>query len=156
MTIASGSEAALRRALARTIVRADAYAHVVQVENGLAGPGTPDTYARIFGEAMWIECKHAHRPARQTTRMRLEHLTTDQIGWHAREIRAGGTVWIVLQSGARYWVLHPENGPRLRGRGMTAKELDRESAFPHGHATRMSNALVEALLNKPDEEGLTQ
>lgn len=118
-----GSEAATRKLLAAKLVEAEPDAHVVQVENGAVGPGTPDTYVRVRGTAAWIEVKYAKAPARPTTPVRLRHLTTQQVGWHAAEIRAGGRVWLLLQLSRDYLLLHPKHGPGLRRGAYTAPQL---------------------------------
>jgi hypothetical protein len=69
--------------------------HARPVENP-ADPGTPDV---CYVEG-WIELKHS-----KSFTSHLEHYTTQQRIWHARQRMAGGTCWFWWQIGNTHVIL---------------------------------------------------
>lgn len=115
----AGSEKALRRQLKAAIESYDKDAHVVQVENATAGAGTPDTYLCVKGMGAWLELKFIHAPKRSRTPIRLDHLRDKQVHWMAREWRAGGYAWVMLQASKYYMLLSPKTALEIRARRHT-------------------------------------
>jgi len=113
------SEIALRAALRRALGYA---ARLVRVENGAAGPGTPDVYYRLLtGEAGWLELKeHPEWPARESTPLRLPSLSLEQVMWLEAEAAANGRAHVLLQVAERRLLLDPATV-----RGVYARELTR-------------------------------
>ncbi len=143
---APGSEKALRAKLREAIVKHDPYAHVVQVENGTVGAGTPDTYVRTGGMALWFELKYIRCPAKPTTPLRLDHLRKRQTLWMGQEWRAGGAAYVLLQAGAYYLLLHPRQALDVQARRHTLASA-REVALWEGRALKAEvGAMLQAAI----------
>ena len=74
--------------------------HYTRIENGEAGPGTPDVYYRLPTNSGFIELKDARHPKAKipfpNERVGL-HLS--QRIWIREEVALGGVVWIVPRIG---------------------------------------------------------
>ena len=139
-----GSERALRKRLRAAVQELEPGAHVVQVENPLAGAGTPDTYLCVRGVGVWVELKHIPLPKRPTTPLRLDHLRTGQVQWMAAERRAGGRAWVLLQAGDTYYLLHPRTALDVQARKHTAGTLPAASDW-HGATLQAWSLLHTAM-----------
>lgn len=76
--------------------------HPVAIENSV-GIGTPD----INFVGGWMELKKLKRwPVRASTPVRVPHYTPHQRLFARQRARAGGHVWLLLQVGREYILLH--------------------------------------------------
>lgn len=77
-----------------------------RVENGEAGPGTPDVHYRIPEGSGWIELKEARNPTSEVP------FPNDKVGlhksqkkWISEHVTFGGTVFIVARIGEEiFWI----------------------------------------------------
>lgn len=115
------SENALRKLFPQRVHQWDPHAQVRQVENA-AGAGDPDTYVCTKGRSVWVELKYMALPKRKGTKLRGRHIRTSQLLWAAGHLRAGGTVWFLVQVGRDYYLLQPRVAARLKS-GMAPDSL---------------------------------
>lgn len=74
--------------------------HYTRVENGEAGPGTPDVYYRLPMTSGWIELKDARHPKSKIPFPNEKvGLHLSQRIWIREEVTLGGLVWIVARVG---------------------------------------------------------
>lgn len=71
--------------------------HLVRVENPL-DPGTPDAFLTVRGRSIWLELKALSRVPKDTTLIK-RLLRPAQVAWIARELAAGGHVYVILRAG---------------------------------------------------------
>lgn len=76
----------------RSLFRQNIMGDWCSVESGTTGGGIPDSNYCIEGHDGWIEYK-------QTTGWAVT-LRPEQVGWIARRVRNGGTVWIAVRQQA--------------------------------------------------------
>lgn len=98
-----------------------------RVENGVV-EGMPDVSACAGGVDTWIELKYVAKwPSRANTRVLGDYgLRPEQINWHLRQARAGGSSWILVGVGKEMYL----------ARGDQAKEVNgwvSEDWFKKGH-----------------------
>ena len=99
------------------------FGRLIRVENH-ACLGTPDVWARLRGVGMWLELKHLpNLPKRPATKIRIEHLTLDQVLWLEAEQAAGGRAWLLLHAGADWFLCAPDVARGLYEARYTAEEL---------------------------------
>ena len=73
---------------------------------------------------MWIELKHlSGLPKRSTTKIKIDHLTLDQVLWLEAEQAAGGRAWLLLHAGADWFLCAPDVARGLYEARYTAEEL---------------------------------
>lgn len=90
---------------------------------------------RIIRE-MWVELKVVEKPARVTTKVRVEHFTMEQRQWLVNRARAGGEGYLLLQVGDQYLWLRGDVAAVFVGT-CTLEEL-RNHALWHGqHLTKL-------------------
>jgi hypothetical protein len=85
----------------------------VPIENlltGKTGIGTPD----VETTAGHVELKILDGfPARETTVVRIPHLTDEQRDWHQRRYLAGEMTWLVVQVRREWFVFRSEQIPHV-------------------------------------------
>lgn len=64
-------------------------AHHQRIETGLTGRGIPDINICFEAEECWVELK--------VVKGKQVQLAPEQVAWHYRRHRAGGTTWIVAR-----------------------------------------------------------
>lgn len=91
-----------------------------RVENGEAGPGTPDVYYRLRANSGWIEMKDARHP-NSLIPFRNEDvgLHKSQRDWIQEEVTLGGLVWIVARVGKQILFVHGKYCQAFNGARMT-------------------------------------
>lgn len=98
-----------------------------RVENGVV-EGMPDVSLCAGGIDTWVELKYVAKwPSRANTRVLGDYgLRPEQINWHLRQARAGGSSWILVGVGKEMYL----------ARGAEAKEVNgwvSEDWFKKGH-----------------------
>ena len=101
-----------------------------RVENPI-GPGTPDVYFTLNnGDMGWIELKYLEAfPKRESTTIKIEHYTPQQISFIRRHGKKGGNVYLFLQVGREYFLLPWKLAVRLGQHELTADDLREESFY---------------------------
>lgn len=107
------------------------FGRLTRIENR-CDKGTPDVaYTLCYGKvgeaptrSGWIENKFLPRwPARESTPVRIDKLTLDQVTWLEDEARANGRAWCMLQVEDDYFLLDPRAVRRLYSGELTKAAL---------------------------------
>ena len=119
------------------------FGRLVRVETPGTGGGVPDVVYCLVGRAGWLELKELDTwPVRPTTKVRIDHLTLEQVlfleGWEA----AGGSAHLLLQVGRQYLLLPPKIARAVHARELTRVEVEAAAVvnstgkFPRGAVLR--------------------
>lgn len=113
-----------------------------RVENGVCD-GMPDVSLCAGGVDTWVELKYVAKwPSRANTRVLGDRgLRTEQINWHLRHARAGGSSWVLVGVGKEMYL----------ARGSEAMEVNgwvSEDWFKKGHKISGWDDLYKKLFTK--------
>lgn len=112
------------------------HGRLLRIESPLTEPGVPDVCYCVGGHAGWLELKEvAAWPARDTTPLRVPHLTLEQVlfaeSWHD----ASGACHTLLQVDRDYLLLDAAGTRAVYERTVTRTELIGELAVVYGRQT---------------------
>ena len=113
-----------------------------RVENGVVD-GMPDVSTTAASIDVWLELKYVAKwPSRANTRVLGDKgLRPEQINWHLRHARAGGSSWVVVGIGKEIYL----------ARGSEAKEVNgwvSEDWFKKGHKVLSWEDMYKKLYTK--------
>jgi hypothetical protein len=107
-------EAGLWQRVRRAVQERFPLARIDRIENGVV-EGMPDAQACIAGVEIWLELKYVDKwPVRPSTQvLGRAGLRPEQINWHLRQKRAGGSSVVVMGVGRETWVTSGEHATEI-------------------------------------------
>lgn len=124
------------------------YGRLLRIESGLTEQGIPDVIYCIRGHTGWLELKFVKTwPLRESTPLRVDHLTLEQVLFAETWSAAGGTVHTLIQVERSYFLLDAPMTRRLQERAVTRLQMA-SGAVAHGEGTFPTVPVVKALMGR--------
>lgn len=122
----------------KKVIKALSSLDAVAVENKV-GPGTPD----INYIGGWIECKWLRRWPKKGGTVKIDHYTPQQRVWARRRAHCGGRVFMLIQRGREWILLHGPVAADILGES-TREEII-ESSLRYWNKGLVDDELMEAI-----------